>query len=121
MSNAVTASPSRWARFKNSDIVYYFLRDKVAMFSFAVFVVFVLAALLAPWLAPHNVYDQTSFDLMDAELPPPGSKAARSVSGSVPTTRGGISGAPFSMAPVSPSPSACLRWRCSWCLVSSSV
>ena len=43
MSNAVTASPSRWARFKNSDIVYYFLRDKVAMFSFAVFVVFVLA------------------------------------------------------------------------------
>ena len=70
MTNAVTASPSRWARFKNSDIVYYFLRDKVAMFSFAVFVVFVLAALLAPWLAPHNVYDQTSFDLMDAELPP---------------------------------------------------
>ncbi|HHQ4886376.1 TPA: ABC transporter permease [Aeromonas veronii] len=70
MSNAVTASPSRWARFKNSDIVYYFLRDKVAMFSFAVFVMFVLAALLAPWLAPHNVYDQTSFDLMDAELPP---------------------------------------------------
>ena len=50
MTNAVTASPSRWARFKNSDIVYYFLRDKVAMFSFAVFVVFVLAALLAPWL-----------------------------------------------------------------------
>ena len=70
MTNAVTASPSRWARFKNSDIVYYFLRDKVAMFSFAVFVVFVLAALLAPWIAPHNVYDQTSFDLMDAELPP---------------------------------------------------
>jgi ABC-type dipeptide/oligopeptide/nickel transport system permease subunit len=70
MSNAVTVSPSRWARFKNSDFVYYFLRDKVAMFSFAVFVVFVLAALLAPWLAPHNVYDQTSFDLMDAELPP---------------------------------------------------
>jgi peptide/nickel transport system permease protein len=33
---------------QNSDIVYYFLRDKVAMFSFAVFVVFVLAALLAP-------------------------------------------------------------------------
>ncbi|MGL5289109.1 MAG: ABC transporter permease, partial [Aeromonas sp.] len=41
MTHAITASPSRWARFKNADIVYYFLRDKVAMFSFAVFVVFV--------------------------------------------------------------------------------
>ena len=52
MTNAVTASPSRWARFKNSDIVYYFLRDKVAMFSFAVFVVFVLAALAGPLARP---------------------------------------------------------------------
>ncbi|MBZ6068502.1 ABC transporter permease [Aeromonas schubertii] len=68
MTHAVTAS--RWARFKNSDIVYYFLRDKVAMFSFVVFLVYVVAALLAPWIAPHNVYDQTSFDLMDAEIPP---------------------------------------------------
>ncbi|SIP88794.1 peptide/nickel transport system permease protein [Aeromonas sp. RU39B] len=68
MTQAVTAS--RWARFKNSDIVYYFLRDKVAMFSFVVFALFVLGALLAPWIAPHNVYDQTSFDLMDAEMPP---------------------------------------------------
>lgn len=101
MTNAVTASPSRWARFKNSDIVYYFLRDKVAMFSFAVFVVFVLAALLAPWIAPHNVYDQTSFDLMDAELPPPGWKGARPASGSGPTTRDATSGAPSSMVPAS--------------------
>ncbi|ENY73045.1 ABC transporter permease [Aeromonas diversa] len=68
MTHAVTAS--RWARFKNSDFVYYFLRDKVAMFSFVVFLIYVVAALLAPWIAPHNVYDQTSFDLMDAELPP---------------------------------------------------
>ena len=69
MTNAVTAEPESLGTLQNSDIVYYFLRDKVAMFSFAVFVVFVLAALLAPWIAPHNVYDQTSFDLMDAELP----------------------------------------------------
>lgn len=68
MTHAVTTG--RWARFKNSDIVYYFLRDKVAMFSFALFLIYVVAALLAPWVAPHNVYDQTSFDLMDAELPP---------------------------------------------------
>ncbi|MGL4459719.1 MAG: ABC transporter permease, partial [Plesiomonas shigelloides] len=68
MTQAVTTS--RWARFKNSDIVYYFLRDKVAMFCFVVFLVYVLAAMLAPWIAPHNVYDPTSFDLMDAEMPP---------------------------------------------------
>jgi peptide/nickel transport system permease protein len=43
MTNAVTTRPGRWARFKNADIVYYFLRDKVAMFSFAIFVLFVLA------------------------------------------------------------------------------
>ncbi len=26
-------APGRWERFKQSDIVYYFLRDKVAMVS----------------------------------------------------------------------------------------
>lgn len=32
--------PTRWERFKQSDILYYFLRDKVAMVSFAVFMAF---------------------------------------------------------------------------------
>ena len=91
------------------------------MFSFAVFVVFVLAALLAPWIAPHNVHDQTSFDLMDAELPPPGWKGARPASGSGPTTRDATSGAPSSMAPASRLTIGLLRWGCSWCSVSSSV
>ena len=48
MTNAVTVPGSLGTLQKIPDIVYYFLRDKVAMFSFAVFVVFVLAALLAP-------------------------------------------------------------------------
>lgn len=61
---------SRWQRFKQSDFLYYFLRDKVAMFSFAAFVLFVLVALLSPWLAPMNPYDLTAIDVMDAELPP---------------------------------------------------
>ncbi|GAA4500868.1 ABC transporter permease [Pseudaeromonas paramecii] len=64
------AALSRWARFRQSDLVYYFLKDKVAMACFAVFVFYVVLALLAPWIAPHNPYDATGYDIMDAELPP---------------------------------------------------
>ncbi|GAL07743.1 dipeptide transport system permease protein DppC [Photobacterium aphoticum] len=69
MDNTMTA-PSRWARFKQSDFLYYFLKDKVAMTSFAVFMVFVLSAVFAPALAPTNPYDLSTIDIMDAELPP---------------------------------------------------
>ncbi|WP_409420785.1 ABC transporter permease [Pseudaeromonas sp. ZJS20] len=64
------AALSRWARFRQSDLVYFFLKDKVAMACFAVFLFYVVMALLAPWIAPHNPYDATSYDIMDAELPP---------------------------------------------------
>lgn len=70
MSTTTNHVPTRWERFKSSDFLYYFLRDKVAMFSFAVFVVFVLGALLSPVLAPSNPYDLSSIDIMDSELPP---------------------------------------------------
>ncbi len=63
-------SMSRWARFRQSDLVYYFLRDKVAMISMGIFVVYVVMSLLAPLLAPHNPYDATTYDIMDAEMPP---------------------------------------------------
>lgn len=62
--------PSRWERFKQSDFMYYFLRDKVAMGSFAVFLVFLVLSVAAPLIAPTNPYDLTSIDIMDAELPP---------------------------------------------------
>lgn len=62
--------PTRWERFKQSDILYYFLRDKVAMVSFAVFMAFFVAAILSPWIAPTNPYDLTSIDIMNSELPP---------------------------------------------------
>ncbi|MCE0493708.1 ABC transporter permease [Vibrio salinus] len=69
MANSVSA-PTRWQRFRQSDFLYYFLHDKVAMFSFAVFIVFFLAAILAPVLSPTNPYDLTSIDIMNSELPP---------------------------------------------------
>ena len=66
----VAAAPSRWERFKQSDFLYYFLRDKVAMVSFAVFMTFLVLALSAPWIAPTDPYDLASIDIMDSELPP---------------------------------------------------
>ncbi|WP_024871293.1 ABC transporter permease [Tolumonas lignilytica] len=64
------ATMSRWQRFRQSDLVYYFLKDKVAIACFVIFVLYVVIAVLAPWLAPHNPYDPSSYDIMDAETPP---------------------------------------------------
>ncbi|MDO6499501.1 ABC transporter permease [Photobacterium sanguinicancri] len=70
MNTTTVAAPSRWERFKNSDIVYYFLKDKVAMFSFALFLTFASAAILAPWISPTDPYDLSTIDIMDSEFPP---------------------------------------------------
>ncbi|SMY37198.1 Dipeptide transport system permease protein DppC [Photobacterium malacitanum] len=70
MESISTVAPSRWQRFKSSDIVYYFLKDKVAMVCFAIFISFATAALFAPFIAPTNPYDLSSIDIMDSELPP---------------------------------------------------
>ncbi|MDA0111065.1 ABC transporter permease [Vibrio sp. La 4.2.2] len=66
----VAAAPSAWERFKNSDFLYYFKRDKVAMASFTVFMMFLVLALAAPVIAPTDPYDLSSIDIMDSELPP---------------------------------------------------
>ncbi|MBO1518441.1 ABC transporter permease [Oceanisphaera pacifica] len=64
------ANLGRWARFKQSDFLYHFGRDKVAMFSFTLFVVLLAAALLSPIIAPHDPYDLATIDILDSELPP---------------------------------------------------
>ncbi len=61
---------SRWQRFRQSDFLYHFLRDPVAFVSFGVLMVLVLAAFGAPLIAPHNPYDPSTIDIMDAETPP---------------------------------------------------
>ncbi|MGR5502874.1 ABC transporter permease [Vibrio sp. DNB22_10_4] len=70
MTQAVQTVPSRWDRFKQSDFLYYFKRDKVAMTSFTVFMVILVMSLASPLIAPHNPYDLSTIDIMDAELPP---------------------------------------------------
>jgi peptide/nickel transport system permease protein len=59
-----------WNRLKKSYFLYSFKRDPVAIASFAVLVVLVIISLLAPVIVPHNTYDTSTFDIMDAETPP---------------------------------------------------
>ena len=61
---------SKWHRFINSDFLYHFLRDPVAYASFIVLLMLVISAFSAPLIAPHNPYDPTTIDIMDAETPP---------------------------------------------------
>ncbi|HIF9541572.1 TPA: ABC transporter permease [Photobacterium damselae] len=70
MSEQVITTPSRWQRFKQSDFLYFFRKDKVAMVSFAIFMAFATMAVFASFIAPTNPYDLSSIDIMDAELPP---------------------------------------------------
>lgn len=59
-----------WRRFKKSYLLYSFKRDPVAIMSFSVLSILVLISILAPIVAPHNTYDTSTFDIMDAETPP---------------------------------------------------
>ncbi len=60
------------ARFFDGDLFYSFRRSPVAMASFVVALVCVLAAALAPLIAPHDPFDLASLDLMDSFKPPVG-------------------------------------------------
>ncbi len=57
-------------RFLDSDLVYSFKRSPAVVVAFVVTAVFVLAALFAPWIVPHNTYEVITLNLSDAFLPP---------------------------------------------------
>jgi peptide/nickel transport system permease protein len=59
-----------WRRFKDSYFFYGFLRDPVAVGSFGVLAVLMLAAFASPLIAPHDPYDPATIDIMDARIPP---------------------------------------------------
>lgn len=71
MSDAVVAAgkaattPSFW-REKAAE----FLTDRLAVFGFALLLLIVLSALVAPLVAPQNPYDLAQLDVLDARLPP---------------------------------------------------
>jgi peptide/nickel transport system permease protein len=61
---------SALSRFLDSDFVWSFTRNKVAVVSAIVVVVMVVGAVFSPWLAPHNPFDLASLNLMDSFTPP---------------------------------------------------
>ena len=59
-----------WFRILDSDLFYSFSRNPIVVLSAIVTVLFFIGAGFAPWLAPHNPFDPSSLDLMEASTPP---------------------------------------------------
>ena len=66
-----------WRAVWQGDLAYAFRRSPLAMVSSVVLVVCLLAALLAPWIAPHDPTNLAGLNLLDALSPPMGSAGAR--------------------------------------------
>ena len=60
----------RLKKFRESYFLYSFLHDKMAIVSAVILLVLLVLGLGAPMFAPHNPYDTTTIDIMDAEIPP---------------------------------------------------
>jgi peptide/nickel transport system permease protein len=61
-----------FARAWNSDLTYSFRTSPLALASAALALILVLAAVFAPWIAPHDPMDVASLSLMDSFKPPVG-------------------------------------------------
>jgi peptide/nickel transport system permease protein len=66
----VSAAPRR-------ELVSRFMRSRIALAAFIVLAIIVLAAVLAPVIAPQNPYNLAELDILDSKLPP----GAKSVEG----------------------------------------
>jgi peptide/nickel transport system permease protein len=60
----------RLAAALDSDLLHAFLRSKITIAAAVVTVTLVLAAVLAPWIAPYNPFDLRQLNLLDSHLPP---------------------------------------------------
>ena len=60
----------RLAAALDSDLVYAFLRSKIAVAAALITVLLVLAAVFAPWIAPYDPFDLRQLNLLDSHLPP---------------------------------------------------
>jgi peptide/nickel transport system permease protein len=54
----------------DSDVAYSFRQSPAAMLAALLALVFVIAAVFAPWVAPHNPFDLATLELANARLPP---------------------------------------------------
>ena len=62
--------PSRIGAFLDNDIVYSFLHSRITITAAVVTIIIVLAALLAPVLAPQDPYDLRQLSIIDSHIPP---------------------------------------------------
>ena len=59
------AEQSRLSRVWDSDVMWSFRHSPVAIIAALVSVTIILAAVLAPWIAPHDPFNPASLNLMD--------------------------------------------------------
>ncbi|KLK91300.1 peptide ABC transporter permease [Microvirga vignae] len=67
------------ARSPFRETIFALLHDKLALTGLIIIAILLLAAVLAPMIAPQNPYDLTQLDIMDNRLPP----GSRSMTGAV--------------------------------------
>lgn len=60
----------RLRQFKDSYFLYNFIRDPLALVSFTILALLIIASFGAPIIAPHDPYNTSTIDIMDSELPP---------------------------------------------------
>ena len=60
----------RVARAWDSDIAYSFRKSPLAIVAAAVSLLIILAAVFAPWIAPHDPFNPATLNLMDGFTPP---------------------------------------------------
>ncbi|MEP7260528.1 MAG: ABC transporter permease [Usitatibacter sp.] len=57
-------------RFLDGDIFFSFKRSPLVIVAASIALLFAIAAIFAPWVAPHNPFDLRTLNLMDAFTPP---------------------------------------------------
>ena len=57
-------------RFFDSDLFYSFSHSPLSILAGLITLIYFLAALFAPWVAPQNPFDMASIDIMDSFIPP---------------------------------------------------
>ncbi|WP_293265239.1 ABC transporter permease [Neptunomonas sp.] len=62
--------PTALQRFKASHFWHSFKIDRVAQFSFLIFLTYAILAISASFIAPFDPYDASQIDIMNSEIPP---------------------------------------------------
>src|SRR5205809_755264 len=64
------------ARFLDGDVFYSFKHSPLTIIAASITFICIFAAVLAPWIAPHNPFDLKTLNLLDAFTPPASSEKA---------------------------------------------